>query len=71
MSTIYNLFENCVVKAKNLQDFLDRYYRKDRHNIYTARKAVQEAENDIKEHGITWISNFESVTGNVVSFIPK
>lgn len=70
-STIYNLFKDCSVEAKNLQDFLDRYYRKDRHNLYTAGHALKEGREDLKEHGITWISKFESITGKVVAFIAE
>ena len=68
----YQLFKRCkVTDVKTVAEFLDRYYKKDRYTgrgkEYTAT-VLNAHEKVFEGFGVDWISKFESVTGEVVSF---
>ena len=72
MTTPYEVFEDRkVTDVKTVEEFLDRYYRKDR---YTDR-GEEHAAVVLASHktmfelwGMDWIARHESVTGEVVAF---
>ena len=60
-----------VIDVNTVAEFLHRYYRPDR---YTGRGEeyatilLKHHEDDFKKFGVDWISKYDSLTGNVVSF---
>jgi len=67
-----DMFEKYAVEAGSLEDFMMRYYKRDR---YTGRgeeyaqTLLASYQEDMDKFGIAWISHHDSVTGEVVSYI--
>lgn len=62
-----------LVEAKNLDDFLDTYYKHDRYKGRGADYAAairQSAQGYIDKHGYTMISHHDNVTGDMVYWAP-
>ena len=57
--------------AQSIEDFFDRFYRRDRYHErgpeYVAAVLATGREM-LKEYGVAWISNFDSVIGDIVSW---
>lgn len=72
--TAFELFSKYAVKASSIEDFLTRYYKPER---YTGRGKEYAAillashKQCLEKDGIDIISHFDSVTGNVVAYIPN
>lgn len=73
MKTLKELFEKYAVNdCDSVEMFLDKYYKYDRfrgQGKEYAELLISGRKQDIKENGICIISHFDSVTGNVVSFL--
>ncbi len=69
------MFEECrVTDVKSVSEFLDRYYKHDRYRGRGADYAaalLKSYESDIAQDGYAFISQWDSVTGRVVSFWPE
>lgn len=67
-------FKHCEVRANNIEDFLNKYYKKSR---YTGRGKeyaeliLESYREEFKERGYIFISKHESNTGSVVSWFGK
>lgn len=84
-NSTFELFKGDRVEAKNLDDFLNRYYKPDRYKgqdndnwgdlIPVGKKysdVVREShQQDLDLYGIDWISSHDSVTGRIVSWYPR
>lgn len=71
-TTTYELFRDCKVNdVKTLPEFLNRYYKPDRYKgrgaEYAAAVLATHVEN-FKVHGVSWISKYGYIAGEVVSF---
>lgn len=78
MKTNYEIFERYLVSdCETLEEFANRYRKPDRFKMRDSympgySKAIMEGhEEDLRNYGITWISQHESVTGKVVAFAPS
>jgi len=65
------IFWNDKVKAKNIEDFLNRYYRPERFHgrgEEYAQAVIKSAKEHFAEFGYDIITHHSSVTGQTVSF---
>lgn len=70
---------NLEVKAKSLDDFLDKYYKHDRYkgrngNVWGenySELVKQSSREDIDRLGYCIISKHDSKTGEIVAYYPK
>ena len=64
-------FKKYKVRAKSLEDFLNRYYKHDRFrgrgHKYT-EELIRSHQSDFKEDGYDIISHHDSVTGRIVAY---
>ena len=71
----YDAFkENAVDDVSSVEEFLQRYYKKDRYEgrgPEYAQLILANCKKEIEEMGMTYISRFESITGEVVSFYKR
>ena len=71
----YDAFkENAVSDVSSVEEFLKRYYKKDRYDgrgLEYAQLILVNCKKEFEEIGMTYISRFESVTGEVVSFYKR
>ena len=64
-------FADCRVEAASVEDFLERYYLRDRYHGRGADYAaavLASHQSDFERDGFDIISRHESVTGSVVAF---
>ncbi len=63
-----------VADVNSVEEFIEKYYKKERIGCHLKdfpdykEGLVKSYSDHLNEAGITWISKFDSVTGNVVSF---
>ena len=71
----YDAFkENAVDDVSSVEEFLKRYYKKDRYEgrgLEYAQLILAKCKKEFEEQGMTYMSRFESVTGEVVSFYKR
>ena len=71
----YDAFkENAVNDVTSVEEFLKRYYKKDRYEgrgPEYAQLILANCKKEFEEQGVTYMSRFESITGEVVSFYKR
>lgn len=68
------MFEHCRVAADSVEDFLERYYLRDRYHGRGAEYAaavLASHQRDFERQGYDIISRHESVTGQVVAYFSE
>ena len=67
----YDLFKKYQVEASSLEDFLQKYTKRARHEgrgQEYVEVRIQSHSKDLEKYGYTIISHHDSVTGEVVSY---
>ena len=68
---LYDLYKSYKVKAKSLEDFLNRYYKSERFtergNEYV-QAVIASHKKDLNKYGYTIVSHHDNVTGKVVAY---
>lgn len=75
MKTNYELFEKYLVSdCKTLEEWADKYRKPDRYKMRDSylpgysKAVLQSHKEDLVKYGITWISDHDSITGQIVAF---
>lgn len=75
MKSIKELFSKYIVKdCDSVETFVEQYYKHERfrgRGEEYAKLIIASQKEDLREDGICIISHHESVTGEIVAFIPK
>jgi hypothetical protein len=72
--SIKELFSEYAVEAESVEAFVEKYYKHERlrgRGDEYAECIIASAKQYLSEHGIYFISWHESVTGDIVAFLPK
>jgi hypothetical protein len=71
MSKQYETFKKYQVDAENVEDFLERYTKRDRHLVRGkeyVQARIESHEKDLEKYGFTFITSHDSVTGDIVAY---